>query len=234
MYEITLILHCLNKNLISLFGYKMGLTNTYLSLYCGFISLVLLTSSFWVKPRIKGWPYYIIIFAGFIISGLFVKSYLLAGSASVAALVSFYRLHRHIEKNRSIEVILIPDRDDRYLNYFLDYYREDISRYFPGFDFCIEEEFLVALLFSKMETIGLIIAEIRDEETLRICVDYMVPKHRNSQLARTFYQCELRCIDFLGYSQIYIEPQSNEHNSYLERIGFKLVEGKYISQPSEK
>ena len=87
----------------------------------------------------------------------------------------------------------------------------------------------MALLFSKMETVGLIIAEIRDEETLRICIDYMVPKYRNSQLARTFYQCELRYIDFLGYSRIFIEPQSKEHNNYLERIGFKLVDGKYIN-----
>ena len=84
------------------------------------------------------------------------------------------------------------------------------------------------MLFSKMETIGLVVAEIKNEDTLRICIDYMVPKYRNSQLAKTFYQCELRCIDFLGYKQILIEPQSKEHNKYLERIGFKLVNGKYV------
>ena len=157
-----------------------------------------------------------------------VKSYLLTVSAFLAALVIIYRFRRHFEKNRSIEVILIPDRDDRFLNYFLDYYKDDIAKYFPRFDFNIEEEFLVALLFSKMETVGLIIAEIKNEDTLRICIDYMVPKYRNSQLARTFYQCELRCIDFLGYRHIYIEPQSKVHNNYLERIGFKLVDGKYV------
>ena len=209
----------------------MGAINIYLNFYYGFISVVMITFSFLVKPRIKGWPYYIIIFAAFVTGGLFIKSYIVVGSAFVAACVSFYRIRSRIERNRSIEVILIPDRDDRYLNYFIDYYRNDISRYFPKFDFNIEEEFLVALLFSKMETVGLIIAVIRDEDTLRICIDYMVPKHRNSQLARTFYQCELRCIDFLGYSQIYIEPQSKEHNYYLERIGFKLVEGKYVNPP---
>jgi len=204
------------------------MTNTYLNFYYGFIAFMLITCSFWVKPGVKGWPYYIMVISIFAIGGLLVKSYLLAVSALVAALVIIFRLRRHTEKNRSIEVILIPDRDDRFLNYFLDFYKDDISRYFPRFDFSIEEEFLVALLFSKMETVGLVIAEIRDEETLRICIDYMVPKYRNSQLARTFYQCELRCIDFLGYKRIYIEPQSKEHNSYLERIGFKLVDGKYV------
>ena len=207
----------------------MELTNTYLNYYYGFIAFILLTCSFWVKPGVKGWPYYIMVISIFAIGGLFVKSYLLSVSALVTAFVIIYRVRRHLEKTRSIEVILIPDREDRFLNYFLDYYREDISRYFPQFDFCIEEEFLVALLFSKMETVGLVIAEIRDEETLKICIDYMVPKYRNSQLAKTFYQCELRCISFLGYSQIFIEPQSKEHNSYLERIGFKLVDGKYIN-----
>jgi len=204
------------------------MTITYLSLYYGFIALVLLTCSFWVKPGVKRWPYYIMVISIFAIGGVMVKSYLLTVSAFLAALVIIYRFRRHFEKNRSIEVILIPDRDDRFLNYFLDYYKDDIAKYFPRFDFNIEEEFLVALLFSKMETVGLIIAEIKNEDTLRICIDYMVPKYRNSQLARTFYQCELRCIDFLGYRHIYIEPQSKVHNNYLERIGFKLVDGKYV------
>ncbi len=204
--------------------------NTYIGLSYGFIALVLVACSFWVKPSVKGSPYYTIVTGLFLLGGLIINSYLLIGSALVSILVIIFRLRQHIEKNRPIEVILIPDRDDNYLNYFINYYRKDISKYFPHFNFKIEEEFLVALLFSNMETIGLIIAEIRDEETLRICIDYMVPKHRNSQLARTFYQCELRCIDFLGFRRIYIEPQSKQHNSYLERIGFKLVDGKYVNR----
>ena len=212
----------------------MEMNDTYLSIFYCFISLTLLAGSLWVKPNLKGWPNYILVISGFLIGGLIIKSLLLSVSAFLAVLVNIYRFRQDIEKNRSIEVILVPDRDDHFLNYFLNYYRKDISRYFPGFDFAIEEEFLIALLFSNMETVGLIIAEIRDEQTLRICLDYMVPKHRNSQLARTFYQCELRCIDFLGFSNFYIEPQSKEHNIYLEKIGFKLVDGKYINQPLER
>ena len=207
----------------------MEINTTYLSFVYGIMALVLVIGSFWLKPDLKGWPNYILVIAGFVIGGLIVKSFLLAGSALAAVLINIYRYRQEIEKNRSIEVILIPDRDDHFLNYFLNYYRKDIARYFPHFDFTIEEEYLVALLYSNMETVGLIIAEIRDEQTLKICIDYMVPKHRNSQLARTFYQCELRCIDFLGFSQFYIEPQSKEHNNYLEKIGFKLIDGKYFS-----
>lgn len=203
---------------------------TYPSLFYDFIACVLLAGSFWAKPRVKGWQFYIIVIIGFIIGGVIIHSYFLAGSALLACLVSIYRLRQHIGKNRTIEVILISDHDDHYLHHFLDYYRKDISKHFPHFDFRIEEEFLVALFFSKKETVGLIIAEIKDEETLRICIDYMVPKHRNSQLAKTFYQCELRCVDFLGYHHLYIEPQSKAHNNYLERIGFRLVDGKYVNQ----
>jgi len=206
----------------------MEIVNTSIGFFYGFIAMVLLAGSFWIKPGIKGWWYYITLIAGFVIGGLMIDAYFLAGSAIVAIFVSVFRRRQYIEKNRMIEVVLVYDRDDYYLNHFLDYYRTDISRYFPRFDFKIEDEFLVALLFSKMESIGLIVAEIKDKETLRICIDYMVPKYRNSQLARTFYQCELRCIDFLGYRNLYIEPQSREHNNYLERVGFKLVDGKYV------
>ena len=210
------------------------MVNTYSSLLYGVIALIILVCGFFVKPDMKSSPWYILVNAVFVTGGIVIGSYLISGSGILAALVTLYKLRQHIEKNRPIEVILIPDREDNYLNYFLNYYRKDIAKYFPGFNFKIEDEYLVALLFSNMETVGLIIAEIRDEKTLKICIDYMVPKHRNSQLARTFYQCELRCIDFLGFSHIYIEPQSREHNKYLERIGFRLIDGKYVNKPRRK
>jgi hypothetical protein len=212
----------------------MGMINTYSTFVYGFFAIAILILSFRASPGAKRSSYYIVAIAGFLIGGLIVQSYLVSVSAVIALFVTIYRLRQHIEKNRPIEVILITDRDDNFLNYFINYYRKDITKYFPRFNFKIEDEFLVALIFSNMETIGLIIAEIRDEETLRICIDYMVPKHRNSQLARTFYLCELRCIDFLGFRQIYIEPQSKEHNNYLERIGFKLVDGKYVNGSHRK
>ncbi|HEY3390543.1 MAG TPA: hypothetical protein VGK38_13275, partial [Prolixibacteraceae bacterium] len=167
---------------------------------------------------------------GFLIGGLIFRSYLLAVASLFAGVLSIFKLRKHISRNRPLEVIFVHDHDDQYFQYFLNYYRDDIIRFFPRFDFKIEEEFLVALIISEMETVGLIIAEIKNAETLRICIDYMVPKHRGSQLANTFYNCELRCIDFLDYKNVYIEPQSKIHNDYLERIGFRLKDGKYVNQ----
>lgn len=201
----------------------------YIGLFYGFIALVLLAGSFWMKPKAGGSLYYILILAGFLIGAMIVHSYILAGSALLAGLISFYNHRQYMLKNRPIEVILISDHDDPYLDHFMNFYRADISKNFPGYNFKIEDEFLVALLVSKMETVGLIIAEIKNADTLKICVDFMVPKHSRSQLAKTFYQCELRCIDFFGYRNVYIEPQSKVHNRYLESIGFRLVDGKYIN-----
>lgn len=208
----------------------MIMANTYISVFYGFIAIVLLTGSFWVKPKTNGWLFYIFVIVGFLIGGLVFGSRILASSAVLAGIVSILRFRQYISKNRPLEVILIQDHDDQYLQYFLDYYHDDITGIFPRFDFKIEEEFLVALILSKMETVGVIIAEIKNAETLRICIDYMVPKYRGSELAKTFYNCELRCIDFLDYRYLYIEPQSKAHNDYLERIGFRLVDGKYVNQ----
>jgi len=212
----------------------MIMTNTYISVFYGFIAVVLLAGSFWVKPKTNGWLFYIFVIVGFLIGGLIFGSYILASSSVLAGIVSVLRFRQLISKNRPLEVIFIQDHDDQYLQYFLNYYRDDITKFFPRFDFRIEEEFLVALILSKMETVGVIIAEIKNVETLRICIDYMVPKYRGSELAKTFYNCELRCIDFLDYRYLYIEPQSKAHNDYLERIGFRLVDGKYVNQCSGK
>ena len=212
----------------------MELLNPNLNIFYHFIACMVVVGSLKTRPNIKTWPYYLFLFGGFLIGGIIGGCYFLIICSILAILIGLYRYRTQVQKNRSIEVILVPDRDDHFLNYFLDFHKKDISTYFPCFDFNIEDEFLVALLFSDMESIGLIIAEIRDKETLKICLDYIVPKHRNSELAKTFYLCELRCIDFLGYRQIYIEPQSKAHNEYLERIGFQLIDGKYVTYKSSK
>lgn len=208
----------------------MEMNNTVISLIYGFIAVVLLAGSFWIKTRSAGWLLYITVLVGISIAAVTNQSYFLAGSGLLAVMISSYRFHQYRMKNRPIEVIFICDHEDPYLQHFLNYYRGDILKYFPGFNFKIEDEFLVALLVSEMETVGLIIAEIKNAETLKICVDFLVPKHSRTQLAKTFYQCELRCVNFLGFRNIYIEPQSKVHNNYLERIGFRLVNGKYINQ----
>lgn len=206
----------------------MAINNTFIDIFYGFIALMLLAGSFWIKPKTKSWLFFILVIICFIAGSVIFQFYLLASSALLALAIAVYRRHRHVEKHKSLEVIFVTDHEDPFLQHFLDFYRADILKYFPKFNFEIEQEFLVALIMSEMETVGLIIAEIKNAQTLRICLDYMVPKHRESQLSNTFYRCELRCIDFLGYEHIYIEPQSKAHNKYLERIGFKLVNGKYV------
>ena len=226
----------LNKTLVSIVGvihmlkFCMGMNNIYINLFYGFIAVVLFAGSFWVKPKTIGWMFYIMVIVGFSICGFIIDSYILSFSALLAGMVSIYRIYSNAGKTKSLEVIFIHDHDDNYLQHFLEYYRTDITNYFPAFDFKIEEEFLVALILSDMETVGLIVAEIKNADTLRICVDYMIPKYYRSELAKTFYNCELQCIDFLGYQNIYIAPQSKAHNQYLERIGFRLIDGKYINQ----
>lgn len=208
----------------------MAMNNTYISLVYGFIAVVLLAGSLWMKSRSGGWLFYIVVLIGISIAAVFTQAYFLAASGFLAVMISIYRFRQNRSKDKPIEVILICDHDDPYLHHFLNYYRADILKYFPRFNFKIEDEFLVALLVSDMETVGLVIAEIKNAETLKICVDFLVPKHSRSQLAKTFYQCELRCVNFLGFRNIYIEPQSKVHNHYLERIGFRLVNGKYVNQ----
>jgi len=211
---------------------RLNLVN--INLFYGLLAVLLLGVSFWVKAKTVGWLFCILATFGFSAAGLFFDSYILLIAGLVAGAIILIRFRSFLAKNRTIELLFISDLDDGYLHHFMEYYRTDISKHFPGFNFNLEDEFLVALMVSKMETVGLIVAEIKNAETLKICIDYMVPKYRNSQLAKTFYQCELRCVDFMGYHCLYMEPQSTIHNQYLERIGFRLVDGKYVNRYSVK
>ncbi len=117
--------------------------------------------------------------------------------------------------------------DNKYLEAFLDFHKEDIQKFFPDFSFKPELNKLSLLILRNMSVAGVVLAHEYDNKTLKIGLDYVIPEYRDQKPGKFLYTDNLYYFSKLGYEKLCSQPHSKTHLNYLKKMGF-------ISNESDK
>jgi len=164
----------------------------------------------------------------FSVYGVLIHSISVAGVNIFIVGVNLVHLYGIYHKKEAFRVAFVHSEENDYLADFLEYYHDDIKRFFPNFDFNIEEEYLIMFVHRDLNMAGLIVLEIKDADTLHIVIDYVVPRYRDYKVADYIFKRNIDRFRYLGYNLLYSEVQNKAHNNYLEKIGFALEGDKYV------
>lgn len=108
--------------------------------------------------------------------------------------------------------------------WFLEHYGEDIKTYFPDYDAEAARSLTAYTVLCDGETAGVMLAKENGAE-LGIMIDYSTPRYRDCSVGRNLYayleKNGIRRLVFVG-------RPSDEHVSYMNKVGFALDNGKYI------
>lgn len=155
----------------------------------------------------------------FVVYGLLIAAYPIAAVNAVIIGINLYYL-REMRQAENYFTILQTEHGSAYLHQFLDYYREDIGRFFPSFDYSPTKQDLVWFILRDLVPVGLFIAEPKDSGRLFVHLDYVIPGYRDLQPGRFLYQQAER---FREQEITHIEtmPETEEQRNYVERMGFE-------------
>ncbi|HEX2832816.1 MAG TPA: hypothetical protein VHW00_07360 [Thermoanaerobaculia bacterium] len=136
-------------------------------------------------------------------------------------IVQLIRLQRRHEIFRVLEIR--PDAP--YLQYFLDFQKDDIARFFPKFHFepNVPNRFAI-LVLRDLVPAGVLLGRTHGNR-LDVELDYVVPQFRDLKVGRFLFLDEADFFRKLGVREIVSPADSKEHAVYLERIGFVNVGG---------
>lgn len=115
---------------------------------------------------------------------------------------------------------------DAYLQYFLQYYREDIRVYFPEAPLHQPEKHGIDrayLVCSDAVPVGLLLGKSKEEGTLEICVDYSTPEYRDCSVGAYLYDK----LSSQGIQRLTFPFASQNHEGYLKKMGFEKENGVY-------
>lgn len=141
-------------------------------------------------------------------------------------LVNIYYLIKIYNKKEFFTLQMVTTNDS-YLNSFLQFYNEEVNKYFPQFSIKeIGNENVSVLVLRNMAVAGVIIGEKLPNSTLKISVDFAIPEYRDFKLGKFMYQNNPDFFAANGIKRLLAETRNKEHYNYLVKMGFTKVEDK--------
>ncbi len=185
----------------------------------GYLASVLIAISLLMRSVFRLRLINLIVAVCFVIYGVLISAYPIAAVNAVIIGINLYYL-REMRQAENYFTILQTEHDSSYLHQFLDYYREDIRRFFPSFDYSSTEQHLVWFILRDLVPVGLFTAEPKDSAGLFVHLDYVIPGYRDLQPGRFLYQ-QAKLFQEQRITHVETIPETEEQRDYVERMGFE-------------
>lgn len=154
--------------------------------------------------------------------GFIIGSYPVGILNGFITLVDIYYLSEIFFKkeNEYFRVLEVKNNSD-YLNYFLQYYEQDIKKFIPSFSFIPCEECHVMFVLRNTIPAGLVISEYSDDDSIHVRLDYAIPGYRDFKMGKYVFN---EIFKHKKVKNIYSDPGNEKHESYLRKMGFEKTE----------
>jgi len=137
------------------------------------------------------------------------------------AIVDVYYLITMNQRKEFFDILEIDIKQSIFTMRFLDYYKEDIAKYFPVFRYEEDRKYKAYFCLRDLRPVGLVLfSEISDNE-LSVELDYTIPEYRDMKTGRYFYYEGLKRVGIDRKKKLIIKDPNELHRKYLNAIGYK-------------
>ena len=163
--------------------------------------------------------------AVFTVYGLLIHSYPTAFLNGVSVIVDIYYLVKLLRHHISFSACSVG-QEEQGLQEFLRFYRDDMGHCFPGFDFLIEEDDLILMVYANACPVGLMIGRRTHRGGIYVRLDYSVPRYRDCSVGKFLYSTLAES----DVTELVTGRSTPEHEAYLKKMGFSPSESGFIKK----
>ena len=188
----------------------------------GYIASLIIMISFLMSSIVKLRWFNLIGALAMATYGYFIHALpVLTINSAIVIVNSYYLIKMYSEKD-FFKILEIPN-NDKYLQHFLEYYRNDIKKFFPDFEYIPNENSICFYVLRNTVTAGVFIGKREDDGTLFIQLDYVVPEYRDFKTAGYIFSGHEKYFLTKGYKRFFTYACENKHDNYLQKIGFEKI-----------
>ena len=187
----------------------------------GYFGSVVVAVSLMMKSIIKLRWLNLIGAIAFVIYGFLIGAYPVFVLNGFIALADAYYLVQIYHQQDYFEILPIADKGNTFLTRFVNFYQDDIRRYFPEFTLTEVASPFMFFIMRNMVPVGLFIGEHKDDGLLDIILDYVTPDYRDSKNAIYVYNKRMDIFKSAGYRKLHISTKNPTHLAYIRKLGFK-------------
>ncbi len=164
-----------------------------------------------------------VIFMGY---ALLIQSYPTAFMNLCLVLINLYQLVQLGKKERHFQLLKVQ-AGEGLVAYLLEYYREDILKFFPALAVDLTEDCDQAYVVTcDTLPVGLFLGNQTAEGEIRILIDYATPAYRDTSVGDFLY----RHLPDYNIQRIIFSSQSVGHEAYMEEMGFVKTEEGFVKE----
>ncbi|KXK15226.1 MAG: hypothetical protein UZ14_CFX002000667 [Chloroflexi bacterium OLB14] len=161
----------------------------------------------------------------FILYGLLIGAFPVAFLNSLILCVNLYNLWQMWQEKDSFKLMEVS-HDSPYLQNFLEFYRQDILKFFPTYLFKPKSDQLVVFVLRNMVPAGVLIVK-PDGEEAHIFLDFVIPGYRDFRAGRFLFEASAVFFNHKGIRRLISDSGNAQHESYLRRMGFIFKDNLY-------
>lgn len=159
----------------------------------------------------------------FTVYAILIKSYPTAVLNAALVLVNLYCLVK-ILRSKSLFSVQELKADDAAVTHFIRFYRNDITKNFPDYDFEIRPDSTCYLVYADANPVGLLVGKVSYPDTLGVDLDYACPSHRDTSVGTFLY----KYLQDQGIHQMVAHAGIAQHDRYLKKMGFTKHSGRFV------
>jgi hypothetical protein len=158
----------------------------------------------------------------FLIYSITIEAYPIAVVNVVAAAIHLYYLRLLVRKKNEVFTILRMRPESRYLEYFLEFYKDEIAnRIQPDFKYEPTPNTLAVFLLRDMVPAGLVVAKVHRDSSFEVLLDFVIPQYRDFKLADWLYSPESGIFAEANCRCAWTRVTTDDQEEYFTKVGFK-------------
>ncbi|MDC7233871.1 MAG: hypothetical protein PQJ58_11630 [Spirochaetales bacterium] len=159
--------------------------------------------------------------AGFTAYGILIAAVPVIILNSFIVVIDLWFLFKMRNQDDRFDFIDVDGMKSLYVRKFIEFYKEDILTFFPGFNPEDREQVKGCLILRDVIPVSIILYRLKDnKETGEILIDYSVPSHRDRTNAGYFFDYVLRHVELGSVKRLHARAESSSHQKYLKHMGF--------------
>lgn len=185
----------------------------------GYVASVLVAASLMMKSLLR-LRLINLVGAGLMATyGLLIHAWPVAVLNGTIVLVDLYYLNQ-MWRQRDYFKLLAIDHDSEYMRGFVNFHRDEIADYIPGYAFEPDPAQHHLLVLRNMVPAGLVILK-PEGDAARVLLDFVIPGYRDFGVGRFLFEENAAWFRERGIARLVSAPGAPKHAQYLERMGFR-------------
>jgi hypothetical protein len=173
-------------------------------------------------------------FAGasvFSLYGALIGAWPVFAMNAFVAVVDVYYLIRMNRQEEYFDLVKVDVHQSDFVDRFLDFYAEDIKKFFPDFRLEAGKDYLACFCLRDVRPVNLIMFSRLSEKEILVDLDYAIPEYRDMKTGKFVYNEGIKRLG-LDKEQVFVSRNADEaHNSYLRALGFVREGDAYVKRP---